>query len=99
MATDKKFSVAGVSTINGKTKIRWANDVMRIKILQKNGHSDLELITLPNEMTKAEIAAYLIKEGFGKGNAATESAIAYVQKKNPAAVTKVPATAASEVPA
>ena len=38
MATDKKFAVAGVSTLDGKTKIRFANDVMRIKILAKNGH-------------------------------------------------------------
>jgi hypothetical protein len=38
MATEKKFAVAGVSTQNGKTKIRFANDAMRVKILSKNGH-------------------------------------------------------------
>lgn len=84
MATDKKFSVAGVSTLNGKTKIRFANDVMRIKILAKNGHSDVELIELPSEMTKAEIAQHLRAVGFGSGNAAVEAAIAYTEKKNPA---------------
>jgi hypothetical protein len=41
MATDKKFSVAGVSTLEGKTKIRFANDTMRIKILAKNGHTNV----------------------------------------------------------
>ncbi len=30
MATDKKFAVAGVSTLDGKTKVRFANDTMRI---------------------------------------------------------------------
>ena len=41
MATDKKFAVAGVSTQAGKTKVRFANDTMRIKILAKNGHTDI----------------------------------------------------------
>ena len=89
MATDKKFAVAGVSTLNGKTKVRFANDVMRIKILAKNGHQGVELIDLPREMTKAEIAVHLVEIGFGKGNAAVEAAVAYVAKKNPAA--KAPA--------
>ena len=84
MATDKKFAVAGVSTQAGKTKVRFANDTMRIKILAKNGHTDIELIELPREMTKAEIAQHMVEVGFGKGNAAVEAAIAYVAKKNPA---------------
>ncbi len=100
MATEKKFSVAGVSTLNGKTKIRFANDTMRIKILAKNGHTDVELVTLPSEMTKAEIAAYLKSTGFGSGKPAVEAAIAYIAKKNPAsagtkaAVVKTAAVAA-----
>jgi len=84
MSTDKKFAVAGVSTLEGKTKIRFANDTMRIKILAKNGHSDIDLVELPSEMSKAEIAQHLVAIGFGKGNAAIEAAIAYVAKKNPA---------------
>ena len=83
MATSKKFSVAGVSTLAGKTKIRWANDTMRIKILAKNGHTDVELVTLPHEMTKAEIAKHLVDIGFGSGKPAVQAAIAYVSKKNP----------------
>ena len=85
MATDKRFAVAGVSTLEGKTKIRFANDTMRIKILAKNGHTDVNLVDLPREMTKAEIAQHMVEVGFGKGNAAIEAAIAYVAKKNPAA--------------
>lgn len=92
MATEKKFAVAGVSTLAGKTKIRFANDTMRIKILAKNGHTDVDLVELPNEMSKAEIAQYLKTIGFGKGNSAIEAAIAYTEKKNPA-------TAAVETPA
>lgn len=83
MATNKTFAVAGVSTLAGKTKIRFANDTMRIKILAKNGHSDVDLIELPHAMTKAEIAQHLISIEYGKGNAAVEAAVAYVVKKNP----------------
>lgn len=101
MATDKKFAVAGVSTLDGKTKIRFANDTMRIKILAKNGHTDVELIELPNEMTKAEIAQHLIAVGFGAGRSAVEAAVAYISKKNPMAtaakVTKVTAETAETV--
>ena len=85
MSTDKKFAVAGVSTHEGKTKVRFANDTMRVKILGKNGHSDVQLVDLPHEMTKAEIGAHMIATGFGSGNAAIEAAVAYVVKKNPVA--------------
>lgn len=94
MATEKKFAVAGVSTLNGVTKIRFANDATRVKILAKNDHKDVELIDLPQSMTKGEIAQYMIELGFGKGNPAIEAAIAYVQKKNPVAKTVKKTTAA-----
>jgi hypothetical protein len=85
MATEKKFSVAGVSTLSGKTKIRFANDAMRIKILGKNGHQDVDLIDLPREMTKGEIAQHLVSIDYAKGRKAVADAIAYVAKKNPEA--------------
>jgi len=48
------FTVAGVSTQHGITKVRFANDIVsRTKILAKGGHSPLELIELPKAMTKA----------------------------------------------
>ena len=94
MATEKKFSVAGVSTLNGKTKMRFANDTMRIKILAKNGHSDVELVEFNEAMTKGEIVQELRARGFGDGNAAVEGALAYTEKKNPvAAKATVKATA------
>jgi hypothetical protein len=87
MATEKKFAVAGVSTLNGKTKIRFANDTMRIKILAKNGHTNVELVSLPHEMTKGEIAAHLTSIGFGSDSPAVQAAISYIAKKNPVATT------------
>jgi hypothetical protein len=94
MATEKKFAVAGVSTLNGKTKIRFANDAMRVKILAKNGHSDVDLIELPREMTKGEIAQYMTEQAFGSDKPAVLAAIKDLAKKNP--VGKTATTAASE---
>jgi hypothetical protein len=98
MATDKRFAVAGTSTQAGDTKVRFANDMMRIKILQKNGHTNINLVELPSEMTKSEAVAYLRSIEFGKGNADVESALTHVEKKNPAAVSK-PATKAPKAKA
>jgi dUTPase len=59
--TIKTFEVAGVSTLNGVTKVRFANDyVGRFKILIKNGHDDINLIELGEKMTKAEICKVLL---------------------------------------
>jgi hypothetical protein len=85
MATSKTFCVAGVSTLNGKTKIRFANDIMRIKILAKNGHEDINLVNLPHEMTKGEIAQHLREIGFMSEDQAVQDAIAYIARKNPVA--------------
>ena len=58
------FTVAGVSTQNGVTKVRFANDlVSRYKLLSKGGHSPLELIELPRAMSKAEACQYLLDTG------------------------------------
>ena len=62
MATTKTYSVAGVSTLNGVTKVRFANDfVNRFKILAKNGHQDINLIELGGEFTKAEVCQILME--------------------------------------
>ena len=61
MATAKTFEAAGVSTLNGVTIVRFANDyVGRFKILAKNGHQDINLIELGGSFTKAEICEILL---------------------------------------
>jgi hypothetical protein len=58
------FTVVGVSTQHGITKVRFANDIVsRTKLLAKGGHSPLELIELPEAMTKADACAHLLKVG------------------------------------
>ena len=61
MATNKTYTVAGTSASNGKTKVRFAQDyVSRFKILNKNGHTDIELMELGSAMSKADICKMLM---------------------------------------
>lgn len=68
--TDKLFTVAGTATQNGVTKARFANDlVARIKILNKAGCTDINLIELPSPMTKLQALQYLQEQGITEGDA------------------------------
>ena len=54
------FKVTGISTLNGQTKVRFANDlVSRVKILVKDGHSDINLLELPEAASKLDCIKYL----------------------------------------
>ena len=60
MSDDNKlFRVAGVSAVKDQYKVRFANDMARVKVLIKTDHTDIELMELPKEMTKGEIATFL----------------------------------------
>jgi hypothetical protein len=59
MATSKLYTVAGVSKLNGEYKVRFANDVMRIKVLAKHGHEDITLVELPTASTKLEAVNFI----------------------------------------
>jgi hypothetical protein len=54
------FTFAGVSDLNGDYKARFANDAMRVKVLDKNGHKDIRLVALPNAMTKRDAVEYIM---------------------------------------
>lgn len=56
------FTYAGVSTLKGVTKVRWANDATRVKVLAKNGHKDIDLVQLKHPMRKEEAVEYLLNE-------------------------------------
>jgi hypothetical protein len=98
MATTKTFAVAGVSTFEGKTKVRVANDAARVKILIKNGHTDIDLVDLPREMTKAEIAQYLFETDFAKGRAEVIDAVQELARKNRVKAVKNSAAEATSAP-
>ena len=56
----KQFTVVGVSTLNGKTKLRFANGLaLRTKVLERNGHSAIRLIELSEPVSKYSAAVGL----------------------------------------
>ena len=65
MSQDKLFTVAGTATnADGTVKARFANDlVARIKILNKAGCTDINLMELPQAMTKLQALQYLTEQG------------------------------------
>jgi hypothetical protein len=69
------FTHAGVSTLNGKTKVRFANDSLRVKILAKNGHRDIDIVQLKHSMSKEDAVAYLMEIDFATQNGTTNPAV------------------------
>jgi hypothetical protein len=72
MATvEKTFTVAGTATnADGTVKARFANDlVARIKILNKAGCTDINLMELPKAMTKLEALQYIQETQTPSGDA------------------------------
>ena len=97
MATFKTFSVAGTSSLNGVTKVRFANDfVGRFKILAKNGHEDINLIELGGEFTKAEVCNILLNHEAFQDEAA-QTAITDFVVRNCKSFTAEAATEMSDV--
>ena len=90
------FSVAGFSTFKDGTKVRFANELTRVKILAKNGHSNIELIELPEPMDKPDVVKYLLTTDLAQNpiySAALDEANA---KYNPEPKTVVVKTVASK---
>lgn len=71
----KTFTVAGHSTLDGVRKTRFATTMDRVKVLMRNGHTDIELETLPHAMTKDEIRAYFGEEAKAVKAAAPAAAV------------------------
>ena len=69
--TEKLFTVAGTAkNADGTVKARFANDlVARIKILNKAGCTDINLVELPKAMTKLEALQHLQTLGITEGDA------------------------------
>jgi len=71
----KTFTHAGVSKLNGSFKVRFANDAMRTKVLIKSGHTDIDLMELPNPMSKEDAIAYLLSIDFATRDGVTNHAV------------------------
>ena len=54
------FKVAGITTHNGNSKVRFTDDmVRRVKQFSKGGATRIDLVDLPSEMTKVESLKYM----------------------------------------
>jgi hypothetical protein len=72
---EKTFTVTGVSERKGEVKVRFANDMDRVKTLIKTGHIDINLFELPQPMTRMQIAVYLQSIDFANGDPVVEQAV------------------------
>jgi hypothetical protein len=85
MATDKQFTVAGISKLNGEYKVRFANDVMRIKVLTKSGHEDIRLADLEKSVSKLEAAQTLLGLDEFQDAIAQSTISEYIEENTPKA--------------
>jgi hypothetical protein len=63
----KTFTIAGYSTLGGRVKLRVATGSLarRMSVLKSAGHTDINLIELPEPMTRAVAAVYIQREFAG----------------------------------
>jgi hypothetical protein len=94
MATDKLFTVAGISKREGEYKVRFANDTMRVKVLIKGGHEDVRLVELDAPSTKME-AVQVLKDMPEFSDAIAQATFAeFIELNTP----KSPRTKAAKAP-
>jgi N-acyl-L-homoserine lactone synthetase len=87
------YTHAGVSTHNGVTKVRFANDALRVKVLAKNGHKGIDIVELKNPMTKEDAVAYLLSINFDNGNQVVRAALEAAADKRGVDIPSAPAQA------
>jgi hypothetical protein len=84
------FKVAGTSSLNGTTKVRFANDMLRVKVLEKNGHKNVDLVEFISPLTKEQAVAKLIEMDFAKGDKIIMDALANALDKRSEKPAKAP---------
>ena len=89
----KTYSVAGVSKLNGKFKVRFTHDLAYVKGLTKAGNTDVELIELPKAMVKGEAVKVLLASELMKRTEYAQAIEAADQKYNGEKTVKVKAKA------
>lgn len=69
------YKFAGVSRNKGSLKVRFANDMTRVKVLAKNGHTEVDLIELKEAMTKQDAVAFLLSIDFATKDGKTNQEV------------------------
>lgn len=83
MATDKVYKVVGVSKLDGEYKVRFANDLMRCKVLAKHGHEDIRLVELPEALEKYAAIQAIQSDAEFADAAAQDAILDYLTEKAP----------------
>ena len=83
MLTDKLFNVVGISKKDGEYKLRFANDIMRIKVLAKGGHEDIRLVELDQATDKMSAAKQLQGMDEFQDVAAQATIAEYIERNSP----------------
>jgi len=83
MATDKQFQVVGISKREGEYKVRFANDIMRIKVLSKGGHEDIRLAELDAPLSKMEAVVAMSKLDEFQDVIAQATIAEYIERNTP----------------
>ena len=78
------FAVAGVSTANGISKVRFSNDVaQRTYMLARTGHTDITLVELSGELSKLDAAIELKDADAMQGENEKAVIAAFIEKNTP----------------
>lgn len=90
------FKVTGVSRCKGSFKVRFANDMSRVKVLIKTGHDEIELVEMPAAADKAGCVNFLKAHALYERAEFKAAIDAADVKYNGAAVVKVAKTKVAE---
>jgi hypothetical protein len=93
----KTYSVAGVSKLNGKFKVRFTHDLAYVKGLTKAGNTDVELLDLPKAMVKGEAVKVLLASELMEHAGYAQAIEAADQKYNGEKTVKVTAKGKAKV--
>ena len=78
------FTVAGTSRAMGIVKIRFANNIFtRTKILERGGHTEINLVEFEERLPKLEIAKQLIDHPAFQDEESQSAILRYVAQNAP----------------
>jgi hypothetical protein len=96
--TDKTYTVAGTSKLKGEYKVRFANDMLRTKVLDKHDHTDIILVELPRAMSKLDAVKHIATLDEFNTVGSKAAIMDYLDRKDVAPKAKAPAVKAAKAP-
>lgn len=92
--SDKTYTIAGTSNLNGKVKVRVSNGTIKHRqaVLERCGHTDVQLQELPKAMTRPEAIEFLDSKKSAK-TVKVETPAKEAETETESAADETPATA------